>query len=59
MSGKGSDACSTMVTTMAAAQQNASSGSQLGLPSTGFCRSVTKATTTMEVKITSTCRPNQ
>ncbi len=56
MSGSGSDACSTIVTTKATAQHNASSGSQLGLPKTGFCSSVTKATTTMEVKMTSTCR---
>lgn len=44
-----------MVTTRAAAQHTASSGSQVGLPSTGFCSRVTNATTTIEVKITSTC----
>lgn len=44
-----------MVTAKATAQHTNSMGSHVGLPSTGFCSSVTNATTTMEVKITRIC----
>jgi hypothetical protein len=55
MFGSGSVDCSTMVMMNAPAQPAASSGSQLGLPRSGFCSSEMNATTIIDEPITSDC----